>query len=449
MIEIKNRLLPLVLIIALSGCRSSNPASPLPAHTNTHSNPILTITQSPTPSPSSTPAPTPSPRPILTMSNPSAPPGLIYCSNDELWATRKDGTHIFLVPDCRADFSSEYQYVFYGKSGEYYIIDMFSGETILSLDLWDQENDPVGVDAISIRSATWSSDNKTIYCSAGRFMDWFQDIWSIDVESGKFINLSNTEDRIENSPYLFENQQLIFSSYFYENNDQQPNFSGYLTLMDRDGSNYLAYSANESGIFTISPDGTMAAIFGGDLFTIDNGFIHLEPSILNRDQDLVYQLVYPSWSLDSRYISWSVETTQNGKYVTGFGIHDIEHDTIDLFYPFRQIDGEGPPFPPEWSPDGNWLTLSTMSMESQSWGTHVIDINGEEVAFFQQIFNIVWSPSTTKMLLNSGHLVQSGRGVWIADFENLNPQMIDLPGDAVVVEWIDPDIVQSWFDGDS
>jgi len=381
------------------------------------------------------------------MSSSSAPPGLIYCSDDGLWATRKDGIHIFLVPDCRADFSSEYQFVFYGKSGEYHIIDLVSGENILSLYLWDQENDPVGVDAISIHSATWSSDSKTIFCNAGRFADPLQDIWLINVESGEFINLSNTEDRIENKPYLFENHKILFSSYPHDYLTMHPYYLGYLTLMDRDGSNYLAYSDDESGIFAISPDGTIAAIFGGDLFTIDNGFTNLEPTILNSNQDLVYQLVYPSWSLDSRYISWSVDTTQNGKYVTGFGIHDVEQNTIELFYPFQQLDGEGFPYPPEWSPDGNWLTLSTFSMES--YGTHVYDFNGEEVAYFQKIFNIVWNPSSTKMLLNSGHLAQPGRGVWVAEFDNLDPQMIDLPSDAVVVEWIDPDIIQSWFGNDS
>jgi hypothetical protein len=85
----------------------------------------------------------------------------------------------------------------------------------------------------------------------------------------------------------------------------------------------------------------------------------------------------------------------------------------------------------------------------ESYGTHVYDFNGEEVAYFQKIFNIVWNPSSTKMLLNSGHLAQPGRGVWVAEFDNLDPQMIDLPSDAVVVKWIDPDIIQSWFGNDS
>jgi hypothetical protein len=303
--------------------------------------------------------------------------------------------------------------------------------------------------AEKLYAATWSNDSKTIYYNSGLYSERLRDIWSIDIHSGIKTNISNTENRREGWPRLFGvDNKLIFSSSRID--EDHPYFFGYLTSMNPDGSEYHVYSEErDNGNFNVSPDEDSAAIFGGELFTSNYIFQKLSPRITNEDKYLDYQLVDPAWSPDGNHIGWSVEINKDQARSYGIGIHNLENNTIRLLYPYMLLEGEGFPRAPEWSPDG-WVSVKAPNPENKNWGLYIIKTDGTEEYFFEEFDNVIWGPGTEKIILNTGNVFgPSNRGVWITRLGDWKPVGINLPQDAVVIDWIDPDVVKSWIGDDS
>jgi len=429
------------------GCGRSTVITPYPSSTDSPIKKSSTIQ----PSPSSKPPPTIPPSPEETTNRLPAMPGLIYCSDDGLWATRPDGNFMFLVPDCRAYFSPNYQYALFDGVEDHYVLDLHTGKAITELNLWDTQADPNMEYAERLYGATWSKDSKSIFYESGPYSEWFTDIWSFDIHTGSKINLSNTEDRFEGWPRLFgDDNKLLFSSQ-HDGDEFTPYFSGYLTSMNLDGSEYLVYSEEkDNGNFRISPDGSTAAIFGGELFTQDYAIQRLSPRIINADQGLEYQLYYPSWSFGGKYIGWGAGIDTDQAWLNGIGIHNLEDNSFRLLYPYIMVDGEGFPSAPDWSPDNNWVSFRALNPDNRNGGLFIIKLDGSEEYFFEGFDNAVWGSVTDWIILNTGDVYGGTvRGVWIININDWKPVEIDLPKDAVVIDWIDPDIVQNWIGFDS
>ncbi len=246
------------------------------------------------------------PTPMESNDRIAAPPGIIFRSEDGIWAIRLDGSSMYLVPNRRAIFSPNYQYVLFNGIEDHYVLDLSTGKIITEFNLWDSENDPEMENPERLYGATWSRDSTYVYYCSGPSGNWYTDIWSIEILTGKKRNLSNTEDRSEGIPSLFSNDNmLMFPSHILE--DPYPRSSGYLTSVAIDGSDYSIYSEeNDKGYFRISPDGNTAAIFGEELFTSDYDITRITPILNDEDHNLDFQLYHPAWSSDSETIGWGV-----------------------------------------------------------------------------------------------------------------------------------------------
>jgi hypothetical protein len=427
-------LLSLLLCLILFGCNQSPDNSPTIA---TSTNQIrLSETKEPSPT-------------TVKESKPdtiSAPPGLIYCSENGLFAVRQNGNSCFLIPDCHAYFSPDYQYVLFEEVGEYFVVDLFSGEIILNLGLWDSEKDPEMLYADELYAATWSDDNRMIYYTAGRFVDHLTDIWSINTETEERKNLSNTDNRIEGAPRLFDKQNmLVFNSYPVDDIYINPYFSGYFTSMNKDGSEYQVHSGEkDNGYFKVSPDRSAAAIIGGKIYEQDQGIRDFFFSIEDNIDNLNLNLLNPAWAPNNNYIAWSLYNMQESSGWAGIGIFDVENGTLKLVYPYLDPTREGLPPAPKWSPNSEWITVSTLSIDA-TIDLRLIKVDGTEEYGLGEYDNIVWGTESNRIILNPSILVLGNQsGVWITRIGEWDPIMINLPLDTVAIDWIDPSIVQKW-----
>ena len=428
-------------MIAMIGCNQSSAIKPSieitisPTETKTKVAPLSTSGSISTITPNLEPPPIQVP----------APAGLIYCSDNRLWATKTDRTSLLLASDCRSVFSPDYQYLLYSRDGDYYILNLSTGNVVYDLGLWDQESDPEMQNAERLYASSWSPDSKKIYFSSGPYSHQQRDIWSFDIQKGIKTNLSNTENRIEGWPRIFgSGEQLIFPSYQIDKS--KPYTYGHLTLMYSNGSNYEVYSSeSDTGFFRLSPDRNTAAIFGGKVFTSNDGLKQVTPNAINDSPDHEIIFFEPSWSPSGKLISWSVEIDNGQKTSQGIGIHNLRNNTIELLSPFILLEGEGFPDAPVWSPNNEWITMYALNPENNEWGLHLVRIDGSEEHFLGNFDNIIWESDSLRMILNPGSVYRpSSRGVWIASLENMNPVQVNLPKDAVVTDWIDPIIVESW-----
>ena len=441
------RTIPLLLIFAIIGCNQS------PNITTITSTTEISLMESSTsiPSPTIQPYSTITPTPEVSNNRIAAPPGLIFRSEDGIWAIKSDGSSMYLAPNRMAYFSPNNQYLLFNGIEDHYVLDLTTGKIITELNRWDSKNDPDMLYAEIIHGAIWSSDSKYIYYYSSPNNVFNTDIWSIDILTGTKKNLSNTENRREGKPGLFSNDSvLVFSSIHIE--DPYPRSSGYLTSMAIDGSNYIVHSEdNDKGSIRISPDGKTAAIFGGELFTSDNLLTKITPTTNDEDHDLDYQLYYPRWSSDSKYIGWGVGIDTEEIWLNGIGIYNTEDNTLNFLYPYIMVDGEGFPRAPDWSPDNNWVTFNALNPDSRNGGLYLVKADNSEEYFFEGFENAVWDPESKLIILNTGYFDGAiyGRGVWVTNLNDWNMAEIDLPDDAIVIDWIDPEKIQTWVGFDS
>jgi hypothetical protein len=383
------------------------------------------------------------PTPIPFTTHDLSPPGIIYTLHDGLYVTRENGNSQFLVSDKRGYFSPDYQYLLYEDFGEYYVLDLKSGVRILELDLWDQENESEGK---RLTGATWSFDNQYIYYCESYPGEWLSDIWSINLQTGEKTNLSKTPDRIEYGPILMNDQQhLVFRSDHIDNIGQ---FStGLFTSMKVDGSNYNVYTQLEDTyMFKISPDRSKAAIFGGEVFTIENGFQQTPLKIIGEIVPENFELIHPSWSPDSNYIGWSVYSNEEFTQVNGIGIQDVNSNTIRFFIPYRQYFSEYPRAP-EFSPDNKWMSITKLGNATSKWRLTFVSIDDSEEHDLGEFFNPVWNFDSQRIILNSGYdEYGADQGAWITNVNNWKVEKLDLPDDAYVKLWLDPDFISDWFE---
>lgn len=433
--------LPATVFVVLIGC--SRPA----AVTRTSETAPL---QQPTreaaaPTPSAQPAAATEPGPESTRARASAPPGLIYCSADSLWATTSDGSRLYLAPDCRGSFSPDYKYLLYEGIEDHYLLDLSTGETAWELGLWNPESDPEMQHAQTLSGSAWSPDSKTIYFTSGPYSSLRSEIWAFDLQTGTKINLSQTENRREQRPRIFgSGDHLLFSSQDLE--EILPTTFGQLTWMEADGSSYQVLSdGDHSGYFRLSPDRQTAAVFGGHFYGQKSGFQKFSPRVIPDDPELELHLFAPSWSPHGKHIAWSIRVDTGQESYQGIGIHDVKNETIQLFYPYIIGEGEGFPDAPGWSPNSEWITVQAADPESNQRGLFVIHVDGTREHFLASFDHVVWGTESQKMILNPGNIQSpQQRGVWITSLESLDPVQLNLPRDAVVLEWIDPARVNRW-----
>ena len=230
-------------------------------------------------------------------------------------------------------------------------------------------------------SISWSPDGGRI--SAGCFD---HDIYTVDVDTGKLKNLTNTPDIKESSPaWSPDSKKIAFVVY-------DPPYCE-ITLMDADGSNqtmittergiceelvwspsggkvsYTWYSEEELGPEGICRDVCLVDVRDGSKVNLTNS-----PKFDDRDL---------SWSPDGKRIAFS-----SRRQVVDLQIYVMNADGSQLS---KLTTGNGSNFFPSWSPDGKRIVFTSGK------DVCIMDADGSNVINLTKTPDIddylpIWSP---------------------------------------------------------
>lgn len=380
--------------------------------------------------------------------------GLVYRYDDKLWFVELDGTPALVTPHPYGYLSPNHQMVLYRNKCD----------TFWNID-WKGEQTDVTTKTLDMPSfcPRWAYDGRYVYYSKPcerfgsesneSYCEW--DVWIADIESGERRNLTKTPDRDEDCViYSAAHPDVLF---FYSTPVEMladgggAGWLGYLTGMQTDGSQYTVIS--ESGLLSapaFSPDGqTIAynAAYDSQYYQL---WLHQwgsEPQPLDWEK-----FGLGKWEVNVSSISWSPEgnrlacwawgESESGRF-EGILLLDLEAETFRVLQPlWHPIYWDGFPPPPEWSPDGQWLSFFGSDESHKKFGIWVISVEGNDVEVLGE-FNAdqatdsggrAWSPDSD-WLVFTRHKSDPEQGIWLVKVRSWELFKADMPANAEVVKW--------------
>lgn len=332
----------LLILIFVTACgQASITLAPTPTPLPTQ----IPVSPTDTTSPTTVPTLQPTQEPTTTPSGPSEPSsGLIFNDNQNLWVVGIDG----------------------------------APQQIL-----DQPNGAL------------SSDGSQVVYSAGDP----EDLWLADLASGESRNLSNSPDRVEDSPQWWSAHPgvVVFLSASLE----EPRFGyGHPTILNLDGSDYQVLDPVQGGPVALSPDGQTLAFGCCDapavLYNLNTGPTTFDPTAYGIG---LSKLFTPAYSPDGQQLAWIA----SGDGELGLVIFDLQAMTSRFIHRYAPVGGGEFEFDLTWSPDGNWLAFTTFG-ENPDLGRRpnlwVISSDGGQEFNLGVGFNPTWNPSGNWLAYN-------------------------------------------------
>lgn len=275
----------------------------------------------------------------------------------------------------------------------------------------------------------------------------FEDLWLINLATGKLANLTNTTDRIEYSAQFVPNQPdtIIFLSQPKQSSEMS---AGYLSTMKLDGSGYRVLDETDGclGQPSVSPDGqTIAYDRAGHpwLYRWENGPEAFLPGDygLQGIKDSV-SIGSAAWSPTGRYLAWIAggDLGMDGTPLTAVLVFDLENHTYRLIHPYQAIGRSGWFIAPTWSPDGYWLTFPDESAEQPGlWLAHA-DGSGELTVYTTSIRSVggltaIWSPNSQYLLVSDPN-AEGGIRLTLLDLLTTQTEGSPLPAGAIPLAWV-------------
>jgi hypothetical protein len=430
-IAVSNSASPTVVPVTSTLVSSPPPTStPLPTRYATRR---PTITTTPTEvAPTRTPTVTPTSVPVV-----AAPPGLIYSDSKGQWRIGANGNPTLIISDTDALISPNYQMAIVsseccacGCDHKRQLVNLISGNTrLLEPSFWYGE---------------WSQDSHHFYYIATGKND-LSDIWVEDAITGEKRNLSKTPDRHEGQLSIWPNQTdyLFFYSWPTDVIADGEGWHGYPTVMKTDGTEYQVISNDlGTGLLALSPDGRTIVFSDWEhawYYRRGEG-TRLFPW---RDFGLTglknVRFHSPSWSSAGQRIAWSMSGEDRSGHVDGVSIFDLQAGTARFIRNWSHV---------EWSPDQRWIIgLRDGSVPGNKYGVWVANANFENAHLLTEVFNSidgecsrVWSPDENWLAFNCVNAVDAALndGIWLAELETGKLLKTNLPDDAQIHDWVNP-----------
>lgn len=275
----------------------------------------------------------------------------------------------------------------------------------------------------------------------------YEDLWLINLATGKLANLTNTPDRIEYSAQFVPGQpdRILFMSQARLNLEMS---AGYITTMKLDGSTYqvLDDSAGCLGLPSVSPDGqTIAYDRAGQpwLYRWTSGpqpFESLNYGLQGNKDNL--QMGSAAWSPNGKYLAWIAggDLASDGNNTTAVMVFDLEGSTHRVIHPYRAMGRDGWFNAPTWSPEGNWIAFTDESVEQPGlWLAHP-DGSGEMVVVTGSVRSIgglaaFWSPDGQRLLVSDPN-AEGGIRLTLLNLLTNQIEASPLPAGAIPLAWI-------------
>jgi len=275
------------------------------------------------------------------------------------------------------------------------------------------------------------------------------DLWLAEPMDNPGRNLTNTADRYEQFPqwWAANPAKVVFNSMGSneaQEKDWNHDVSGYPTMMNKDGSEYIVLSDVPSYTrSSLSPDGKTIAYdrlgvpmlqeIGGEARVFDVS------SVVHPSEIANVTFTSPSFSPDGLWLTWwasagSAETQRDFSLV----IFDLTANRPRTLHTYTALAGTlGWLEPPVWSPGGQWLAFQTRGEETPRdlWVVHRDGWIGQR---FGLATNPVWSPDSQRLAFvqwppNSDSYLAANLS--IIEVPSWNIQPTGLPAGSIPLAW--------------
>jgi Tol biopolymer transport system component len=274
-----------------------------------------------------------------------------------------------------------------------------------------------------------------------------RDLWLAILPLGEQHNLTRTPKRTEATPRWWASQpEVVVFSSLPQGEPLGSGAVGYLTSANVDGSDYRILDDQNylNSPPAPAPDGRTIAYGsnnGAWLYRWDTGSQPFNPADYGLDNAGEIELGAPAWSPDGTKLAWVLagDLDSEGDFRWGIAVFDFIARSGQILHTHGSGGGDGWPPAPVWSPDGTWWAFQAWAGSADEAGIWVARADGQrEEAIHLGGRHPVWSPDGHWLALSNPSPDQPGH--WMASVGSWNLLALDLPPDAQVVGWIDPQI---------
>jgi len=285
------------------------------------------------------------------------------------------------------------------------------------------------------------------------------DIFLAEPMDNPGINLTNTTDRLENTPqWLTSNTLKIAFNSMGANEAQEKGWGsdilGYLSMMNMDGSEYtvLADVPSYTTPALLSDGSTIAFEKSGVpmLYEIGKGSRPFDPTLYGYQPSAEAVFTSPSFSSFGRWLTWwvSENNSQPDKHFS-LVLFDLNAGTSTTLYSYAPLTGTLGWLPnPVWNGNENWIAYQTRG-EATAWDLWISRPDGSEAYRLGLATNPVWSPDQERLAYlqwpprSDSYLAASAS---IIEVPSWNVQQTNLPAGSIPLGWTLPTLLNpSYF----
>jgi Tol biopolymer transport system component len=304
------------------------------------------------------------------------------------------------------------------------LVFMKAGNEAASLGLWIVQADGQSKQLSTKANPRLSPDQKQVLYSENG------DIWLTDLGTGKNINLTRTNDKVETVYQWWPARPGIIVLQYQLKTNILPT-AGYLATTKTDGTNYVVLDEDIGSVSpaALSPDGQSIAFDRGGIPWVYNLTGGMMPIFPKSFQEKFQTAADPAWAPDSRKIAWQLF----GDGWSGVAVLDL--DTLQIMLLHRYTIPGGTTIGNNhlaWSSDGTWLAAANQAELAQD-GTvslWVMRPNGSEEHYIGNGDRPVWSPDGATLIFHATS------GVFAVKPGEWNPFQVTLPADSQVIDWV-------------
>jgi len=309
------------------------------------------------------------------------------------------------------------------------LVYMKAGNDAASLGLWIVQDDGQSKQLSTKANPRLSPDQKQVVYSENG------DIWLTNLGTGKNINLTRTNDKVETDYQWWPARPGIIVFHYQYKTDIQPT-AGYLGMVKTDGTNYILINdeIGSNSPAALSPDGQSIAFDRGGIPWVYNFTGGMMPIFPKSFQEKFQTAANPAWSPDSRKISWQLFGGQTGSDGwSGVAVLDLDALQVMLLHRYTLPGGSAiGNYHIAWSPDGTWLAVANQAELAQDGAVSlwVMRSDGSEEHHIGNGDRPVWSLDGATLICHATS------GVLAVKVGEWNPFQVTLPADTQVIDWV-------------
>jgi len=272
------------------------------------------------------------------------------------------------------------------------------------------------------------------------------------------VNLTNTPDRLENTPQWLPSNTLniVFNSMGINEAQEKSwdnNVLGYISMMNIDGSEYtvLADVPSYTAPAILSDGSTIAYEKSGVpmLYETGIGSRSFDPTLYGYQPSAEAVFTSPSFSSFGQWLTWwvSENNSQSDKRFS-LVLFDLNANTSTILHSYVPLSGTLGWLPnPLWNGNKDWIAYQTRG-EVTAWDLWISRRDGNDAYRLGLATNPVWSPDLKRLAYvqwpprSDSYLAALAS---LIEVPSWNVQQMNLPAGSIPLAWTLPAFLNSSY----